>query len=65
MLPILEKTLGFTSEMTALITIFYVLIDPIATLGNVLGNNLFVIHFNRLYQKFLTLRIFTPKQVES
>lgn len=49
MIPVLESCLGFTGEMSALITICYMLIDPIATSGNVIGNNLFVIHFNKLY----------------
>ena len=50
MIPVLENCLGFTPEMTALITICYMLIDPITTSGNVIGNNLFVIHFSKLYQ---------------
>ena len=50
MIPVLENCLGFTPEMIALITICYMLIDPISTSGNVVGNNLFVIHFNKLYQ---------------
>ncbi len=49
MIPVLEKYLGFTPEMVGIITIFYMLIDPIATLGNVLGNNLFVILFSKIY----------------
>ncbi len=49
MLPVLETCLGFTPEMSALITICYMLLDPICTSGNVIGNNLFVIHFNKLY----------------
>ncbi len=49
MIPVLESCLGFTAEMTALITICYMLLDPICTSGNVTGNNLFVIHFNKLY----------------
>ena len=49
MIPVLENYLGFNSEMTALITICYILLDPICTTGNVVGNNLFVIHFNKLY----------------
>ena len=49
MIPVLESCLGFTHEMTALITICYMLIDPIASSGNVIGNNLFVIHFSKFY----------------
>ena len=55
MIPVLESCLGFTPEMTALITICYMLLDPICTAGNVIGNNLFVIHFNKLYG-FITSR---------
>ncbi len=50
MLPVLESCLHFTPEMSALITICYILLDPIATSGNVIGNNLFVIHFTKLYE---------------
>lgn len=53
MIPVLEKYLYFSPEMTILITICYMLLDPITTSGNVIGNNLFVIHFNKLYL-FLT-----------
>jgi Na+/H+-dicarboxylate symporter len=53
MLPVLESCLGFNPEMSALITICYMLLDPITTSGNVIGNNLFVMHFNKLYG-FLT-----------
>lgn len=49
MIPVLESCLGFTPEMVALITICYMLIDPITTTGNTIGNSLFVIHFNKLY----------------
>lgn len=51
MVPVLEKYLGFTPEMSGIITIFYMLVDPITTLGNVLGNNIFVILFSKLYNK--------------
>jgi Na+/H+-dicarboxylate symporter len=53
MIPVLESCLGFTPEMTGLITICYMLVDPIASSGNVIGNNLFVIHFSKLYE-FMT-----------
>jgi Na+/H+-dicarboxylate symporter len=49
MIPVLESCLGFTPEMVALITICYMLLDPITSTGNVIGNNIFVIHFNKLY----------------
>lgn len=52
MIPVLEKYLGLNSDMIALITICYMLLDPICTSSNVIGNNLFVIHFNKLYSFF-------------
>ncbi|WP_253305916.1 cation:dicarboxylate symporter family transporter [unidentified bacterial endosymbiont] len=38
MLPILEKYLGFNTEMMSLITALYILFDPVITAANVLGN---------------------------
>ena len=55
MIPILEGYLGFTPEMTALITICYIFLDPICSCGNVIGNNLFVIHFDKLYGRILRI----------
>ncbi len=58
MIPVLESCLGFTPEMIALITICYMLLDPITSTGNVIGNNIFVIHFNKLY-------LFISKKLQS
>jgi Na+/H+-dicarboxylate symporter len=41
MAPILEKYLGFTSEMLPLIITVYIIFDPIITGFNVLGNGAF------------------------
>ncbi len=41
MLPILEKYLGFNSDMMSLITALYILFDPVITCANVLGNGAF------------------------
>ena len=41
MLPILERYLGFNSEMLSLITALYILFDPVITSTNVLGNGAF------------------------
>lgn len=41
MLPILENTLGFNSEMLSLITALYILFDPVITCANVFGNGAF------------------------
>jgi Na+/H+-dicarboxylate symporter len=38
MLPILEKYLGFNTEMMSLMTALYILFDPVITSANVLGN---------------------------
>lgn len=41
MLPILQQHFGFSSEMISLVIGLYMLIDPIATCSNVLGNGAF------------------------
>lgn len=41
MLPILEKYLGFNTQMMSLITALYILFDPIITCVNILGNGAF------------------------
>ncbi|KAB8032082.1 cation:dicarboxylate symporter family transporter [Fluviispira multicolorata] len=43
MITILETHLGFTPEMGGLITALYILLDPIITSANVLGNGAFTI----------------------
>lgn len=43
MLPILEKYLGFSSEMLSLITALYILFDPVITAANVFGNGAFAL----------------------
>jgi len=48
MVPLLEKYLGFSSEMSAFITSIYLLFDTIITVGNVLGNSALVILLNRV-----------------
>ncbi len=52
MIPILESYLGFTSEMSALITALFILFDPIVTTSNVLGNSVFVIFFSKIFRSF-------------
>lgn len=51
MIPILEKYLGFSSEMCGLITAIYILLDPINTAGNVLGNGAFAIITTNIFKK--------------
>jgi Na+/H+-dicarboxylate symporter len=48
MLPILESQLGFTGEMSSLITSLYILFDPVITCANVCGNGGFVMVIDRL-----------------
>ena len=50
MLPILEKYLGFNGEMLSLITLLYILFDPIITSANVAGNGAFSILYIRVYR---------------
>lgn len=50
MLPILETHLGFTSEMSALITALFILFDPVVTITNVLGNSALVIYIAKFFQ---------------
>lgn len=52
MLPIFEKYLGFTPEMSAFIAAIYILFDSIITSTNVLGNSAFVILLTRLMRWF-------------
>ena len=53
MLPILEGQLGFTSEMSSLITSLYILFDPVITCANVCGNGGFALALDRLQSIFL------------
>lgn len=48
MLPILEANLGFTSSMMSLITALYILLDPVITCANVLGNGGFAKMIDRI-----------------
>jgi Na+/H+-dicarboxylate symporter len=51
MLPILEKLFHFTPEMGAIITTFYILMDPIFTGSNVTGNNLLCLILDRFFYR--------------
>ncbi|MGL4540450.1 MAG: cation:dicarboxylate symporter family transporter [Candidatus Rhabdochlamydia sp.] len=48
MLPILESQLGFTAEMSSLITALYILFDPVITCTNILGNGGFTLTLSKL-----------------
>lgn len=54
MLPTLEAHLGFTGEMSALVTALYILFDPAVTISNVLGNSALVIFISKWFKGFTT-----------
>ncbi len=51
MLPVIEAHLNFSGEMSALITTLCILFDPVVTMMNVLGNNVFVIILCKIFMK--------------
>lgn len=53
MTPILEKYLHFTPEMSSLIIAVYVILDPVVTSFNVLGNGALAKLIDQLYDKFV------------
>ncbi len=48
MLPVLEQHLGFSSEMLSLITVMYMIFDPVLTGSNVMGNGGFAMLMARV-----------------
>ncbi|AIL64859.1 Glutamate-aspartate carrier protein [Rickettsiales bacterium Ac37b] len=65
MLPVLEKTLGFTAEMCSLITSMYIIIDCITSSSNVVGNNIFAIYLYPLYKKLFYNKLEYKEVLES
>ncbi|WP_169193192.1 cation:dicarboxylate symporter family transporter [Anaplasma platys] len=51
MLPIFEQYLHYSPAMLSLITTLYVILDPITTFLNVLGNGAFSLLFSRIYDR--------------
>lgn len=51
MIPILENHLGFTAEMSALITVMYIFFDPLETVANTLGNSVLSIIASNVKRK--------------
>jgi Na+/H+-dicarboxylate symporter len=47
MIPVMQKYLGMSSEMLALVTALYILFDPLITTCNVAGNGALAIVFDR------------------
>lgn len=56
MIPLLEKYLGFTNEMSGLITIIYILFDAAETGANILGNSVLSIAISKLSKIFNLIR---------
>lgn len=50
-LPTLETYLGFSGEMSALITALYILFDPFVTVTNVLGNSALAIMVAKIFKQ--------------
>ncbi|MDR1609505.1 MAG: dicarboxylate/amino acid:cation symporter [Holosporales bacterium] len=48
MIPVMQKYLGMSSEMLALVTALYILFDPLITTCNVAGNGALAIMFDRI-----------------
>ncbi len=53
MLPIYQTYLGFNAEMTALILAFNMLLDPIVTSSNVMGNSALCVLFERVWNSIV------------
>jgi Na+/H+-dicarboxylate symporter len=49
MIPLLQKYLGFSTEMLSLMTALYILFDPVITSFNIAGNGAFAIVWSRFY----------------
>ena len=49
MIPVLEKCFGFTSELSIVITMLYIIVDPFVTAFNVLGNNIFALYLDKVF----------------
>ena len=64
MLPIYESTLGFTSEMTALILALNVILDPLITSCNVMANGALCRVFEKVWNSSFLTAIPFSKPVE-
>lgn len=51
--PILETYFDFSPDMIAMITLCYIILDPLNTCFNVVGNNLSCIYFDRFYKRIM------------
>ena len=50
-LPVVQNYLGFTSEMTSVLTTIYILQDSFGTAANVMGNGAFALIIQRLFYR--------------
>jgi Na+/H+-dicarboxylate symporter len=57
MTPVLEAKLGFTAEMSSLILTMYLLFDPVCSFGNIFGNGLFSMGFERLKDRVMEAEV--------
>lgn len=55
LLPVFEAHLGFTKEMSALFTALYLLMDPLITVVNLVGNSYLVIIISKLFKIYSKL----------
>lgn len=51
LLPVFESHFGFTREMSALFSALYILMDPLITVVNLVGNSTLVIIISKLFRK--------------
>lgn len=52
LMPLFQQYLGYDAQMSGLMTMFYVLMDPSGTATNVMGNGAYTILLNKTYLKW-------------
>lgn len=52
MIPVLQSVLGLTPEMTGIMMVLYILLDPFGTAANVMGDGALVMIVNKIVKKF-------------
>lgn len=50
-LPVIQSVFGFDAQSSALLTMTYILLDPIITCANILGNSLLAIFVDRIWDR--------------
>ena len=51
MIPVLQSVLGLTAEMTSIMMVLYILLDPFGTAANVMGDGALVMIVNKIVKK--------------